>query len=216
MADAQTLRQVAQARTPFSAWLGVVLLFLMFGLIAAAIVGPSKRATDYEQKRAAGRMTKLQAQREQDTAALTGYGWIDKNKGTVHIPIERAMELALADLGRKKPAAAGPIATPPPQPPADAGGVATPPSAPAPPASPSPSLTPKGADVEGHGTRAQPAAGRTPPGAAPGTQPGPSATPAASPAPAAVPPSSPPPDNPPPAPGSPHPVRGKSPEGANP
>src|SRR5437763_10281261 len=183
MADVQTLRQVAQARTPFSAWLGVVLLFVMFGLIVAAIIGPSRRGSDYEQKRAVNRQTKLQAQREQDAAALTGYAWVDKNKGTVRIPIERAMALTLADLGKKKPAPAGPIATPAPQSPAAAAGVATPPSAAAPPASPSPSLTPKGQAVEGHGTRAQPAAGMNPPGAAPGTQPGPSGSPAASPAP---------------------------------
>ena len=72
----------------------------MFGLIVIAIIGPAKRGSDYEQKRAANRQTKLQAQREQDTAALTGYGWIDKNKGVVRLPIERAMELTLADLGR--------------------------------------------------------------------------------------------------------------------
>src|SRR5215210_4345623 len=138
MADAQTLRQVAMARTPFSAWLGVVLLFLMFGLIALAVIGPSPRGNDYEQKRAAGRITKLKAQHEQDHAALTGYAWVDKNKGTVRIPVERAMEITARELSAKKPAAAAPIATPPAGSAAAASGVATPPGAPAPPASPSP------------------------------------------------------------------------------
>jgi hypothetical protein len=211
MADAQTLRQVAQARTPFSAWLGVVLLFFMFGLIVLAVIGPSPRGSDYEQKRAANRQTKLQAQREQDTSALTTYAWIDKNKGTVRIPIDRAMELALVDLARKKPAPAGPIATPEPsQSPAAAGGAATPPAAAAPPGSPPPSATPKGAAVEGHGSRAQPAAGTNPPGVAPGTQPN---SPVATPAPVAVPPSPPPSAGTPAPPESPLPVRGKSPEG---
>jgi hypothetical protein len=127
MADEQTLRQAALARTPFSAWLGVILLFLLFGLLVAALIGPSGRGSDYEQKRAANRMTKLQAQREQDTAALTSYAWIDKAKGTVRIPIERAMELSLTELARKNPAPAGPIATPTPaEAPAPAGGAATP------------------------------------------------------------------------------------------
>lgn len=210
--DVQTLRQVAQTRTPFSAWLGVVLLFFMFGLIVLAVIGPSGRGTDFEQKRAAERVKKLQAQREQDSAALTGYAWVDKNKGTVRLPIDRAMELAMADLAKKKPAPAGPIVAPGAA--AEAGGAAAPATAAAPPASPAPSGTPKGAAVEGHGTRAQPAAGTNPPGAAPGTQPGASATPAASaPSAAVVPPSSPAPNATATPQGSPLPVRGKSPEG---
>jgi hypothetical protein len=211
MADAQTLRQVAQARTPFSTWLGVVLLFCMFGLIVLAVIGPFHRGSDYEQKRSENRMAKLKAQREQDSSGLTGYGWVDKNKGTVRIPIERAMELTMPDLAAKKPAAAGAIATPAAEPPAAASGVAVPPAAPAPPGSPAPSLTPKGMEIEGHGAKAQPAAGTNPPGAAPGTQPGPSASPAASPAPAAVPPQGPQHGATASPPGSPLPVRGKSP-----
>jgi hypothetical protein len=213
MAETQTLREVAQARTPFSAWLGVVLLFLMFGLIVLALIGPSRRGSDYEQKRAANRQTKLQAQREQDTAALTTYAWVDKNKGSVRIPIDRAVQLAAVELAGKKPVAAGPIVAPGGESSAAATGVATPPSAPAPPASPAPSLTPKGMEVEGHGAKAQPAAGTNPPGAAPGTQPGASASPAASAPPAAVPPSSPLPAGTATPPGTPLPVRGKSPEG---
>jgi len=209
MADAQTLRQVAQARTPFSAWLGVVLLFLVFGLIVLAFVGPVKRSSDYEQKRAANREAKLKAQREQDTTALTGYAWVDQNKGVVRIPIERAMELTLVDLGRKKPTAAGPIATPATESPATATGVAAPPAAPAPAASPSP----KGMPIEGHGSKAQPAAAINPPGAAPGTQPGAGASPAVSQPPAAAPPSPPPPNNTPAPAGTSHPVRGSSPGG---
>ena len=209
MADVQSLRQVAQARTPFSTWLGVVLLFCMFGLIVWAVIGPSHRSSDYERKRSENRMGKLKAQREQDATGLTEYAWLDKNKGTVRIPIERAMELTMPELAAKKPAVAGPIATPAAEPAAAASGAAAPPAAPAPPGSPAPSLTPKGMAVEGHGAKAQPAAGTNPPGAAPGTQPGPSASPAASPAPAAVPPQSPQPGATATPPGSPLPVRGQ-------
>jgi hypothetical protein len=211
MAQTDSVRQVAHARTSFTSWLGVVLLFFMFGFIVLAVIGPSPRGSLFDQKRAADRSAKLKALRDQDAAALGSYGWIDKAKGSVHIPIERAMELALNDLAQKKPAAAGPIATPPPAPPPAAGGIATPPSAPAPPGSPSPSLTPKGMEVEGHGSKAQPAAGTNPPGAAPGTQPGRSASPAASQPPAAIPPVPPPPTSAASPPGSPLPVRGKSP-----
>jgi len=212
MAEPQTLRQVAHSRTPFSAWLGVVLLFFVVGFIVLAVVGPSNRTNDYEQKRADERMKKLKTQREQDAAALTGYAWVDKNKGTVRIPIERAMEMAMADLAKKKPAAAGPISTPAPS--AEAAGVAAPAGSPAPPASPAPSGTPKGAEIEGHHSRAVPAAAANPPNAAPGSQPGASSTPAASPASGATLPASPPPAASTATPqGSPLPVRGKSPEG---
>src|SRR4051794_22001774 len=155
--DTQTLRQVAQARTPFSVWLGVVLLFLMFGLIVLAVIGPTVRDSNFERKRAANRETKLKVLREQDTTALTTYSWVDQAKGTVRIPIDRAMELTVVELARKKPAPAGPIATPAAASPAPAtaGGVATPPAAPAPAGSPLPSTTPTGAEVEGHHSRAQ-------------------------------------------------------------
>ena len=112
MADTQTIRELAQTRAPFSAWLGVVLLFALFGVIVLAIIGPSPRGDTYEQKRAKAREEKLKAAREEDTKALTTYAWIDKSKGTARIPIERAMELAVTELAQKKPAAAGPIATP--------------------------------------------------------------------------------------------------------
>ena len=32
---------------------------------------------------------------------LNSYGWVDREKETVHIPIERAMELTLRDAGAK-------------------------------------------------------------------------------------------------------------------
>lgn len=35
----------------------------------------------------------LKALREQEDAHLKGYGWIDQEKGVVHIPIERAIEM---------------------------------------------------------------------------------------------------------------------------
>ena len=43
MATPESLRQIAHARAPFSAWLGVVLFFALFGVIVLAIIGPSPR-----------------------------------------------------------------------------------------------------------------------------------------------------------------------------
>src|SRR5580700_8466458 len=179
MADAESIRQAAHVRTPFSAWLGVVLLFALFGVIVLAIIGPSPRGDTYEQKRTKAREEKLKIAREEDAKALTTYSWIDKQKDTVRIPIQRAMELTVTELAQKKPAPAGPIATPE----AQASPAATTPSPAATP-SPSPAGTPKATSVAGPSSegRNQPAAAVNPPPAPPQTQPGASASPAASPA----------------------------------
>ena len=98
----------------FSAWLWAVTLFIFFGVIVLISFGAMHRGSDYEEERAKARMEKLKTAREEAAKALTTYGWIDKAKGVAHIPIERAMELTLADLRMKKPAPANPIATPAP------------------------------------------------------------------------------------------------------
>lgn len=165
----------------FSTWLGTVLLFLFFGLLVLVVFAAIPRKDNYEDKRAQARAEKLKTVRDEMNKALTTYEWVDKGKGTVHIPIERAMELAVVELASKKPMAAGPIATPEPSPAASA--------TPAPSASPAPTAkpTPKPTSVQGPNSesRGQPAAAVNPPGAPPGTQPG-APKPAASPAAAAA------------------------------
>src|SRR6185503_3798407 len=106
MADTESLRQVAHARAPWSVWFGIVLLFALFGLIVLAIIGPSQRSSDYEEARAKKRVENLKTLREEADKTLTTYGWVDKNKGVARIPIERAMELTVADLAKQKPAPA--------------------------------------------------------------------------------------------------------------
>jgi len=111
MADTQSAR-IAYSHAPFSTWLGVVFLFVLFGLIVFAVIGPSRRSSDYEESRANKRMERLKALHEETQKDLTTYAWVDKNKGVARIPIDRAMELTVADLAQQKPAPAGPIATP--------------------------------------------------------------------------------------------------------
>jgi hypothetical protein len=115
MADPESLRQIKHSRAPLSAWFGIVLLFVLFGVIVLAIIGPSPRGTDYEETRAKKRMENLKTLREEADKALTTYGWVDKTKGVARIPIARAMDLTVAELAKQKPAPAGPIATPEPQ-----------------------------------------------------------------------------------------------------
>ena len=130
MADTESLRQIAHSRAPLSTWLGVVLLFALFGVIVLAVIGPMPRGSDYEEMRAKKRMEQLKSVREDAEKALNTYAWVDKNKGVVHIPISRAIELTTADLAKQKPAPAGRIATPQAQ-------------SPAPPTSPTPEASPK-------------------------------------------------------------------------
>src|SRR4029434_4969114 len=115
MADTESLRQVVHSRAPLSTWLGIVLLFALFGVIVLAVIGPAPRGSDYEQTRAKKRAELLKTSREEAAKALTPHAWIDKNKGVARIPIERAMELTVAELAQQKPAPAGPIAAPEPQ-----------------------------------------------------------------------------------------------------
>jgi hypothetical protein len=179
MANIQSARTIAYSHAPFSTWLGIVFLFVLFGLIVLAVIGPSPRSSDYEETRAKKRMENLKKLHEETQKELTTYAWVDKNKGVARIPIERAMELTVADLAQKKPAPAGPIATPPAQaPPAGASpapqgaAVSSPPATgtaqPAQPSAPAGSPAAQGAASPPPATQESPAAPASP---APGTTP---------------------------------------------
>ncbi len=196
----------------FSTWLGMVLLFAFFGLLALVLVKASPRGSNYEKKRAEARMKKLEDAQKENLTALNSYAWVDKNKGTARIPIDHAIGIMLVELADKKPSAAGPIAAASPS--------AAPQTSPAASASPSASptasasTTPKPTSVSGPNSEAhnQPAAAVNPPNAPPNTQPGPNTSPAASAPPhPANPQVSPSPSASPSAPGTPLPVRGKTP-----
>jgi len=208
MADTEQIG--TQSPAPFSTWVGVVLLFALFGVIVVAVIGPAPRGDTYERMRADARAKKLKDARDEETKALTSYAWVDKNKGTVRLPIDRAMELTVADLANKKPASAYAIAAP--ESSAAPGGAAS--ASPVPSPLPQSSGTPKPTSVAGQNSQArgQPAAAINPPAVQPSTQPGASASPAASPKPSgAAPSASPSATVSPTPPGSPLPVRGATP-----
>ena len=209
MADVTSPPTAARSSISFGAWLGVVLLFLFFGIFVLVLVAATPHGNAYEEKRAKAREEKLKTSRDAATKDLNSYGWVDKGKGVARIPIDRAMELTLRDLASKKPEPANPIAAP-----AETAAPAASPPAPAVSPAAGPSATPKPKSVEGPDSenRSQPAAAGNPPGAIPGTQPGPGVTPVAS----APPPSGQPPVSPSPMPeqnppGTPAPAPGKSP-----
>lgn len=225
-----------QPRSTFSTWVGVVLVFAFFGMLAFVAVKASPRGNTYEKKRAKVRAEKLEAAQKENLAALTTYSWVDKTKGIARIPINDAMKLTLAELADKKPTAAGPIVAASPSAAPQTSPGASPATSPAasaaaspaastsaspaastsatPAASPSASTTPKPTSVTGPKSEAhnQPAAAINPPPAPPGTQPGPKSSPAASPPSAAAKAQvSPSPSASPSAAGTPLPVRGKTP-----
>jgi hypothetical protein len=203
-----------QPRSMFSTWVGVVLVFAFFGLLAFVAVKASPRGSDYEKKRAKARAEKLEAAQKENLAALNSYSWVDKNKGIARIPIDHAIGIMLVELADKKPTAAGPIAASSPSaaPQTSPAASASPSASPA--ASASATSTPKPTSVSGPNSEAhnQPAAAVNPPPAPPNTQPGPNTSPAASAPPApAKPQANPSPSASPSAAGTPLPVRGKTP-----
>lgn len=172
-----------QPRSTFGTWIAVVLLFCLFALVVWVVMGLMPRGDNYEQKRSEARREKLKTANEEFQTALHTYGWVDKEKGVVRVPIERGMQLAVTELAQRKPAPANPIEGGAGE---KAGMQVTAPVAPspAPVAAPAdPGSTPKATAVSGPDSenRAQPAAAANPPNAAPATQPGPQATAAASP-----------------------------------
>jgi hypothetical protein len=59
--------------------------------------------SNIEAELAVTRTKNLQDLHASDQKELEGFSWVDKEKGTVRIPIQRAMELELAALNERKP-----------------------------------------------------------------------------------------------------------------
>lgn len=115
----------------------LVVLLVFVGLVWFVFLQREAIPSDSTQKREE-RIKNLAQLNADNQKALTTYHWIDKSKGTVGIPINRAMELVQKDLAANHPHAAGPINLPAASPtPVAANQAATP--APAGSATPAPS-----------------------------------------------------------------------------
>src|SRR5205085_9802949 len=103
----------AMDRTPisFGAWLGIVLLFLFFGVFVLVLLGLSPRGNSYEAKRAEQRLETLKKVQAEANTELRSYAWADKNKGVMSIPINRAIGVTLAELAQTAPNPANAIET---------------------------------------------------------------------------------------------------------
>ena len=76
-----------------------VLVLLLVAVLGALWINRAGSATEIEDDaRSVERAKNLAELQAADTAALTTYGWNDKAKGIVRVPIARAMELVLPSL----------------------------------------------------------------------------------------------------------------------
>ena len=99
---------------------GLVITLLFVGLAGVLVLQRASIPTVDEQT-AQVRLKNLADLNAENQRILTQYHWVDKSKGVVGIPINRAMDLVLAELQANKPHAAGPVnppAAPPPATPA--------------------------------------------------------------------------------------------------
>jgi hypothetical protein len=130
----------------------ILALLLLFAGLVWFVAYQRESISVSEPGRSELRLKNLSDLNTENQKTLTSYRWIDKGKGIVGIPIDRAMELEIPDLAANHPHAAGPITLPAPSPTPSAGGspAQKPGSAPVPagsqpspsPASAAPSATP--------------------------------------------------------------------------
>lgn len=89
---------------------GAFVLFALFAVLVQWMVSSGDReAFDEDAIRAKERYEILKKVQDENAGLTSGYAWADRAKGTVRIPLERAMELAVAELsaqGEPKPAGA--------------------------------------------------------------------------------------------------------------
>ena len=90
---------------------GLVMVLLFVGL-AIFLVAQRKNIPTVDEQTAEVRLKNLAELNAENQKILSQYHCVDKNKGVVGIPINRAMDLVVAQLQANKPHAAGPINPP--------------------------------------------------------------------------------------------------------
>lgn len=94
-------------RYGFVTLLSVLIILVSVGLAAFLWFGGSTSASSAEDAaRAALRTKNLAELQAADHASLTTYGWTDRAKGIVRIPVDRAIELVIPELNARAPRSA--------------------------------------------------------------------------------------------------------------
>lgn len=81
--------------------LGIAASLLVFAFILYIAYLPN-RAGPVDQNRISEREAKRMKNRAEQQAKAAGYEWIDKEQGTLRIPIDQAMALTVEDLEQEK------------------------------------------------------------------------------------------------------------------
>src|ERR1700722_17590053 len=92
-----------------------LVMILLFCVFAIFLVSQGQSIGNVEEMHAQNRLKTLAELNAENEKVLTQYHWVDKSKGVVGVPIDRAMDLVLVELQSIKPPSAGPV-TPPPAP----------------------------------------------------------------------------------------------------
>lgn len=90
-------------RTPVFTTVLVLVLFALFGWLARKVYAPHAAAVDPIEgvRTPADRKALLTEHRAAEQVAATSYAWIDRQAGTVRLPIDRAIELTVRDHAKK-------------------------------------------------------------------------------------------------------------------
>ena len=99
-------------RVSLSVIITSLVMMLLFVGLAAFLVSQRDNIPTVDEQTAEVRLKNLAELNAENQKFLTQYHWVDKNKGVVGIPIDRAMDLVVAQLQANKPHAAGPINPP--------------------------------------------------------------------------------------------------------
>jgi len=102
---------IRSSKISFSAVAIGVMIVLLFCGLGIFLILQRQAIPTYDDVRKEARLKNLAELNAANEKALTGYRWIDKAKGIVGLPIDRAMDLVLADLQTNKPHPAGSITT---------------------------------------------------------------------------------------------------------
>src|SRR5271166_5679982 len=89
-----------------------LVMMLLFVGLAAFLISQRDNIPTVDEQTAEVRLKNLTELNAENQKFLTQYHWVDKSKGVVGIPIDRAMDLVVAQLQANKPHAAGPINPP--------------------------------------------------------------------------------------------------------
>ena len=99
-------------RISLSVIITCLVMILLFVGLAIFLVSQRENIPTVDEQTAEVRLKNLAELNAENQRILTQYHWIDKNKGVVGIPINRAMDLVVAQLQANRPHAAGPINPP--------------------------------------------------------------------------------------------------------